>query len=108
MNRRLTFLILMLLGYGSASSSQTKELKTGIEPHAFLTKEELVSAGVLPDTIFTNSTGQVRTLEDGEVVEVQNHEENNTLSFSTFDNYSIVVPRQEIQAPRNVSGETGI
>lgn len=75
------------------------------KPH-YISKEVLVDLGLPANITFGNVNGDQRILEAGEKIEVTTHEETGLINFTTFDKYSLSVPLGELQAPRNVSGET--
>lgn len=95
---------IILFGYG-ISAAANPDLKIDVVNIKFMTKEELEILGVLPlEVNLWNKRGQMRSLQPGEQVQVFTHEEDNSISFTTFDDYSFRVMGSDIQTPRNIGG----
>lgn len=97
----------LIFGQGSISDTQKGVIDLeALKNRSHFLKEELEGLGVPPNIVFNDGNGNSRLLEPGEQVEVKKHEEEGVISFTTFDKYSVRVPQELLQAPRNVSGET--
>lgn len=97
----------LIFGQGSLSDAQKCILELGdLKSKSHFSREELEELGFPNNVRFNDDTGNSRLLMPGEQVEVKKHEEEGVISFTTFDNYSVSVPQELLNAPRNVSGET--
>lgn len=100
--KQLTAFVTMLLGYGYPSIARSQSYSNNINQIRFATKEELEILGLPSRALVVNESGAIRYLNPGESVLVKNHEEDNSISFTTFDKYSFWVDKNAIQSPRNV------
>lgn len=114
MKRSILFILSLVPGVVFAqgtnqnlSRAQTSISGIDIPKRLLLRKEHLEKFGIPTQAQFEDQLGRVRTLLPREILQVETHEEDGSISFSTFDNYSIRIPEAAVQAPRNVSDETG-
>ncbi len=104
--RQILMFGMMLLGYGvsitaKAENSNSEDKSNHIH---FVTKEQIEELGLPNEIILLNKTGKFRYLQPGEKVQVHTHAEDNFISFTTFDHYSIRIDKNDFQTPRNIGG----
>ena len=94
----------MLFSNGFSIHAKAQNSNDQLNQIYILTKEELISLGLPTETILLKKDNELRKLLPGEKVQVQTHEEDNSISFTTFDHFSIRLNKNQFQAPRNISG----